>query len=181
MQFFFPFQIAAIQALKGRLRRSGASYASSSYSARLANPYYQVKGDYTIVGIGPGISRLDVRNRVYHARLSSHFSGLEPHRDRLSWHRLWGNTYWQGMAFQASLSPKNKHHVNPFKRQGDRDFKTRIRSTCSPFFLFSRQGSGRAASVCLNQVWATLSRWSLSKYTGWKRYLISGKLCNQHQ
>lgn len=84
MQFFFLFQITATQALKGRLRRSGASYASPSYSARLANPYHQVKSDYTIVGIGLGISRLDVRNHVYHARPSPPSSGLRPCRDRLS-------------------------------------------------------------------------------------------------
>ena len=84
MQFFFPFQIAATQALEGRLRRSGASYASSSYSARLANPYHRVKGNYTIVGIGPGILRLDVRNHVCHACPSPHSSGLGLRRDRLS-------------------------------------------------------------------------------------------------
>lgn len=90
---FFPFQNTATQALKGRLRKSNTSYVSSSYSARLANPYCWVKSDYTIVRIRPSILRVDVRNRVYHARPSPLSSGLRPRRDRLSWHKLWGNTY----------------------------------------------------------------------------------------
>ena len=116
MQFFFPFQIAATQTLKGRLRRSGAGYTFFSYSARLANPYRRVKGNYTIVGIGLGISRLDIHDRVGHACFSPLSFRHRPRRNRLSWHRLWGNNYWQNIASEPPLSPKNKHHVNSFER-----------------------------------------------------------------
>lgn len=91
------------------------SYALSSYSVRLTNFYCQSKGDYTIVGIGLDISRLDVCNRVYHTRISPSFFRLRSRCNRLSWHKLLGNTYWQGMASEPPLSPKNKYHVNFLK------------------------------------------------------------------
>lgn len=84
MQFFFPFQIAATQALEGRLRKSGVSYASLFYSASFAILYHRVKNNYTIVRIGLGILRLNIRNHIYHACPSPPFSGLRPCRDCLS-------------------------------------------------------------------------------------------------